>query len=207
MKNCIALTISCIVFVLFSVDANAGGYLGASIGSTSIEEPSLMDDSGYKITGGIQTSDNIALEVSYVDLGEFSASSDTLQQLSNFFGTPAHASVAVSGVEMAVKGILPLSDKISIFGRLGLFFWNLDGNLSLQDFGSTTQSFEGNDLSYGIGINIHATEHLVVKAEFNRYDIKDGYYDIDYGFDAPQSPDISFDSYADFIGIGLELHF
>lgn len=64
---------------------------------------------GFKIYGGYQFNKNWAAEMSYVDLGKFSAQS-------NFLNT----TVKTSAFTLSAIGSLPVSDQFSVFGKLGL---------------------------------------------------------------------------------------
>jgi hypothetical protein len=74
-----------------------------------------------------------------------------------------------------------------LFGKIGLFIW--DADLSLTGFPSVNE--DGNDLIFGFGAQLKATQNLSFRAEYQITEL---------GFDGA-------DLDIDIISIGAALHF
>lgn len=120
-------------------------------------------DTGIKIFSGVNMSENLAFEFGYADLGEVSLDF-SLTDDGSFSGTPGSSTVSetdsVSGFYGAAIGKAPLSDLVTLSGRLGVLFWDLETDLTSVDttgfFGSYTESGSdsGNDIFYGAALAI-----------------------------------------------------
>ncbi|NNM79829.1 MAG: outer membrane beta-barrel protein [Gallionella sp.] len=89
-----------------------GGYAGVGFGSTwtNVQNTTTgvttnYSSSGAHIFGGYQLNQNFAVEAEYVDLGKFSGTT---------------VAVAGTGLGVSAVGILPVSDKFSLYGKLGI---------------------------------------------------------------------------------------
>jgi OOP family OmpA-OmpF porin len=127
-------------------DTQPGFYVGAGVGTTKVSDNSFdgtgIDDSdtGFKIFGGYDFNQNIAVEVSYLDLGEASAS-DAGDSLS----------VGVTALTAAAVGRLPLSDMFALYGKLGYASYDVKVHVNIAGFGSGSGSDSNSDLFYGVG--------------------------------------------------------
>ena len=83
------------------------------LGYTDALTTSSNRDTGYRVFGGYQLHKYIALEAAYVELGRFSFRTDVLPAGS------LNASTRISGFELSALGLLPLSEKFSVFARIG----------------------------------------------------------------------------------------
>jgi OOP family OmpA-OmpF porin len=143
----------------------AAGYVGAGIGQSSVDvcdELLLLgatqcddEDTGFKVFGGVEMNRNLALEATYTDYGEMTASS----------GLTA-VTVETTALAIAGKGTVPLSDTFALFGKLGLAFW--DAEASATGFGSIED--DGTDLTYGLGVELSLSEVFGIRGEWERLD-------------------------------------
>lgn len=144
-----------------------GFYVGASGGQSTIDACDDAravgatncddEDTGWKIFGGYDLTENFALEAAWVDMGEISASAPGVS-----------VSAEADGFTFAVKGTLPLNDQFGIFGKLGLISWEMEGGgvaSGLDD--------DGTDAMYGIGAQYMFTEQFGVVGEWEFYDTDD----------------------------------
>lgn len=164
-------------------------YLGGSLGQTSPDASEFDNDTGFRLTLGYQVNPNFALEASYADLGKFDLKRAYLGELNDMLQaefpeedmsglTLSGVNVGISGIEVAALATIPVSEKISLFGRAGVFIWDTDFNFSFQNFGSFSESDDGNDVFFGIGAEYATSERLSLKVEFNRYGVDDT--DVDF---------------------------
>jgi len=156
--------------------ASAQGYFGASFGSTDagngiaqgLITSGTVDgsDSGFKLFGGYQFSQNLALEVAYVDLGQTTYSG-------NFFGVPVtNGKIEASGVNGSLVGTFPVNPSFSFFAKAGLFAWSADAR-DITGGIPFSASDDGVDISFGIGGAFHINRNLSLRAEWERYDAID----------------------------------
>ena len=123
--------------------AQEGPYFGASIGSAD-DDVFNETDTGLKLFGGYNFNSNLGVEVAYVDLGEYRGG--TFEQ---------------DGISVEAVGYLPIADNIDVFGKLGMFSW---------DVSTPTVSDDGNDLTYGLGLNFQMNSQIGVRAEWQNYE-------------------------------------
>lgn len=106
--------------------AQNGFYAGASIGRATIDACDGVtncddEDTSWKISAGWQLNPNIAFEAAWVDFGEISGSIGGLA-----------VSAEADGWTLAAKGILPLNEQASLFGKFGMIRWDAEGLYALS---------------------------------------------------------------------------
>jgi len=149
-------------------DRIASGLLGSGLTATSIADDDR--DRGYKLFGGYQYNKYLAVEAGYFDLGQFGFVANTVPT-----GT-LNGDIKVKGVNMDVVGILPLTEKFSAFGRLGVTYADTKGNFSgtgAVNVLDPSPSKRDTNLKVGLGVQYAFTEALSLRAEIERYRIND----------------------------------
>ena len=175
-----------------------GPYVGANIGSTRarFDTPANLDafvgpgftvnsatgddrDTGGKLYGGYRFHRNFAVEGGYFDLGRSSYTYNT---------TPAGSlsgNLRVRGLNLDLVGIVPVSDRFSVFGRVGAAYTQ-----SRSAFSGTgavpvaaSRNEKNTNLKVGLGLEYAFSERLSVRGELERYRVKDavrsrGYIDM-----------------------------
>lgn len=141
--------------------ADNGLYAGASIGQATIDACDGVancddEDTSWKIIGGWQLNPNLALEAGWVDFGEVSGSIGG-----------SKVSAEVDGWTLAAKGILPLNEQFSLFGKFGAIMWDVKGGGAASGV-----SDDGTDLMYGLGAQYMLTNRLGIVGEWEWYDIE-----------------------------------
>ena len=169
---------------------NLGFYAGANVGRTSatIDDAritsglaaagyatnSISDrdrNTGYKVFGGYQINQNFAVEGGYFDLGRFGYTAST---------TPAgtlSGNMRVSGLNFDLVGNLPLFERFSVFGRVGVNYARTRDNFSgTGAFGmiNANPSANGTNFKLGLGLQYALSEAWSVRGELERYRVKDG---------------------------------
>lgn len=153
----------------------SGWYIGGAIGQS--EAGSWCDDPGvagvtitscddkdtaYKAFLGYRINKNFAVEGSYINFGDASATV-------TFGGSSASVDASADGFGIAALGILPLSDKFELFGKLG--FMHGDSEADVTVGGSTVQVGDsGTELHYGVGGIYNLSRNLGVRAEWENVD-------------------------------------
>ncbi len=173
----------------YAVGSDLGWYVGGNLGKSSaaIDDERIINgllsngftaaaiedddhDNGWKLFAGYKVNKNFAVEGGYFDLGEYGFAAKTVP-----VGT-LNGNIRLKGLNIDAVGILPLTEKLSAFGRMGL------------NGAKTTASFDGvglvnvldpkrskHDVNYkiGVGLEYAVTQALGVRAEAERYQIND----------------------------------
>lgn len=137
---------------------SAGGAFG--LATIEIEEQGLSFDAsglGWKAFGRYMFSQNFGVEGGYVDFG--SIDDDVLG---------VNVEFDASGLDAFFVGGGAVSDKLDLFGKLGLVAWDADLNVD-----GLTTSDDGTDLALGFGGTYRATEKLLIRGEWEWFDVED----------------------------------
>lgn len=142
-----------------------GFFLGASVGSASLDEDFdglRVDDStqSYSLIGGWRFNPNFALEAGYLSFGDFA-------QDFNIGGNTVRARLSADGFTFGAQGSFPVTQKVSVFGRAGAFFWN--GSAELVGVSQASPS----DINpyLGVGLAYGFTDRLSVNVDLTRYEL------------------------------------
>lgn len=147
-------------------------YGGASVGQSKAKDivcdlditcSSDDTDTGWKIYGGYQFNPNGAIEFGYVDLGKAKISGTD-----SFLGATS-ASWETTGLTAALVGSMPVGQNVGLIGKLGLFNWDLDLNVSSSVFGSGSESASGTDLTFGLGLKVDLSKMTGIRVEWERF--------------------------------------
>ena len=174
--------------------ASQGFYIGANIGQASYDTTlsdfdSLQDgslfaaslddsDTSISLTFGYQLNPNLALEGGFIDLGELVVSATSNGGGTLYAAGPVTAKISADGLFFDVKGLLPLNEKFSLYGKLGLLKWSEDAVLS-DVTGSLSGDDDGTDIFFGVGASFNITNSIALNADFSRYQIDEDSTDVD----------------------------
>jgi len=164
------LSIPLFTLLLFvSIDSNAEiyPYVGFSLGESSTDDD-CGDDSNLpeyyecegtatanKIFGGVRLNKNIAIEASYMDMGKLTKTINNISRIT----------AESKGTNLSLLGIIPASEFIEFFGKVGLLYWNTSTSGSGIIDGSVDDN--GTDISFGIGLSL-GNDRYAFRAEFER---------------------------------------
>jgi len=188
LRSLVALVALASPFVATAADVT-GWYLGANVGrslatiddarisssllGSGFASVSIADDdrdAGYKIFGGYQFNRYFAVEGGYFDLGKFGFAATTVPA-----GT-LNGTIALKGVNLDLVARLPLTDKFSVFGRVGVNHAQARDNFSGTGAVVVTNPNpreRDTNLKFGAGLQYDFTEALGMRAEIERYRIND----------------------------------
>jgi OOP family OmpA-OmpF porin len=187
VRSLIALAV--VASPLAVADDSTGWYAGANAGQSraTIDDPrirsnllgggfsssSITDDdrgTAYKIYGGYQLNRNFALEGGYFNLGKFGYTANTVPA-----GT-LNGTIKLQGLNLDLVGILPITDKFSAFGRVGVNHAQARDSFTGTGAVRVTNpnpSRRDTNLKFGAGLQYAFTDSLAVRAEVERYRIND----------------------------------
>ncbi len=141
-------------------------------GTASLDE----DDKGFKLSGGYQYNENIAVEVHYTDLGEAELngnSGDTFVLDGTTFAFTANdVKVTSEGESYGIAAVFsfPLTDAIKPFARIGIQHWEIDGSVT-STAGNADFSDDGTDPFYGVGVDVQLSDSIALRAEYEHYEL------------------------------------
>ncbi len=195
-KQLLFLALSGVLAVTSAQAADTGFYIGGSAGQAELNDFSGADldaelatlgitsssstddsDTGWKLFAGYKFMKYLAVEGAYTNLGEGTAHSIITAPV---LGT-VDTTLEVEAWTVSALGILPLGDKFSLFGRLGVNFWNADVSAVATGGGTAAVAAgddDGTDMVYGAGASYSFTPNLSVRGEWERYDLDDGEVDL-----------------------------
>jgi len=127
-------------------------------------------DTGYKLFGGYRFNRNFALEAGYFDLGRFGFSAITVPA-----GT-LNGNIRLKGVNLDAVGILPVTEKFSVFGRVGVDYAEARDSFSgtgAVNVLNPNPSKRAANIKFGGGLQYDFTEALAMRLEAERYRIDD----------------------------------
>ncbi len=183
------LTLALMAASFAHADNNTGWYIGGNIGQSqaTIDDARITSgllsngliagpindvhrDLGFKIVGGYQFNKNFALEGGYFDLGKFGFTTTTVPM-----GTLS-GDIKLHGLNLDAVGTLPMTDKFSVFGRLGVThtqatdFFAGTGAVNVLN---PNPSSRATHLKVGLGMQYELTNALTLRSEIERYRIDD----------------------------------
>lgn len=139
-----------------NAQADPGIYIGAGAGLYTLDIDNVDFDDGdliARVIAGYRISDHLAVEADYQSLAE---SED------NF------AKIEVDAWTVSFRAILPISDLIEIYGKLGYASYNVD--VSISGLGSADDS--ESDLLWGGGIDFNL-KRWTLRGEVVRIEVDD----------------------------------
>lgn len=145
-----------------------GNLLGSGFATTAISSDD--SDTGYKLFAGYKFNRNFALEGGYFDLGRFGFTATTLPA-----GT-LNGNIKLNGLNLDAVGILPINEKFSAFGRVGLN--HAEAKDSFSGSGAVNvinpnPSKRDTNYKFGAGLQYDFNPAFGMRAEAERYRIDD----------------------------------
>jgi OOP family OmpA-OmpF porin len=205
----------------FSTSASAADwYVGGSVGRSQIEvstsaieqgfqedddfvatDTSLDDaDVGWKLFIGYRLLPILSLEAGYLDLGRATFDTTIVDAPPPFDAiTPFEIRARAEAAGPHLSGVLhlPLTPRLQVMARAGLFRWKADFTERLPDTGTTRvdRSEDDVDLQYGVGVQLALNEAFGARFEWERL------ADVGEGIGGRTGRDV------DFFSLGLTLGF
>jgi OOP family OmpA-OmpF porin len=156
------------------VDGNLASIF-ESVGVDVVSVSSTLDDSdtGFGLGGGYQLNDHFAFEFAYVDLGSIGyRATATVTDGIDTFDADAVFDSSADGPVVSVLGILPIGERFSVFGRVGLSFLNAKGTARITvdgEEGRASQSSQKSDPMFGVGVEYDLSKHFAIRLGWDRY--------------------------------------
>jgi OOP family OmpA-OmpF porin len=156
---------SAIAFAAPAAAQDRGFYVGGSLGQSEHSDQcedvpggiSCDDkDTAWKVFGGYQFNRYFAVEGGYTNLGEATASAPGVTVTDE-----------ATAFEVVAVGMYPVIDRLSVYGKVGLFRGEIErsSNNPAVDTGTNSQT----DITFGVGLRYDITRQIAVRAEWQRY--------------------------------------
>jgi len=151
-------------------DRITSGLIGQGLGAVSIDDRDR--GTGYKLFGGYQITPNIGIEGGYFDLGKTGYTATTVPA-----GTLS-GDMRLKGLNLDLVGTLPLTGKLSALGRIGVTSIRASDSFSAtgavtMPYANASPSQRSTNPKVGLGLMYDITDSLAVRAEAERYRLKD----------------------------------
>ena len=156
-----------------------GVYFGGSFANTDFDsnleavDGSADDsDSGYKILIGNRFTPNVAGEIGFVQFGKTSFTGDSFIVDPFIFFVSPTLTLEAEIEALTFSGVFStnLVGDVSVFGRLGMALWDAEFTASTS-LGSASESHDGTDIFFGLGIQTMVNENLGLRLEYEIYNL------------------------------------
>jgi len=148
-------------------DPLVAGLRSAGFSTTAIDMEG--DDIGWKVLGGYSFTPRIALEGSYIDLGDFDFNTRMLPT------AVQTGDASIRGFGLDLVGTLPLKGNMSVFGKVGISNLRIEQSFgtSLPAGGFVNRTERGTKGKFGGGLQYRVSDALSLRAELERFMIED----------------------------------
>lgn len=191
-KTVSTATLVALAFISIEAFAESGLYVGGSVGSATLSKDldsfSVDTESTpYRFTVGLKLDDYFALEAGYHNFGTF-------EDRFTISGEPVDIGLKADGYTLGFTGSIPLSDRFSLFGRAGAYFWHGDAVIDSALYGRVGAFFWEEDVYiwedelyydtyevgrpgdtnsyFGAGATVSVTDRLDLVGDWTRYKLE-----------------------------------
>ena len=162
------------------LNMDSGMYIGGGLGRARTGEGCLGNcdttDKTWSAFAGYQFNRHFAVEAGYSDFGQATTSGTLV-------GVPVTSRLKTTAWELVGIGMLPLTDKFSVYAKAGVYRYDTDASTTGAFVG--TSSAKGTELTLGGGLQYTFAGNLAGRLEWQRYS------DVGTGVPGLQKDDIS----------------
>ena len=143
------------------------GALGNTNSDVALGGLNRVDDgaSSYALGAGYSFTRNISLEAAYTDFSSHDGETDCPPGFTCLV-IPVSSKANMTGLSLSVIGSFPVTEKLDVYGKLGLTGWDVE-------FDGISAAFDdsGEDLHYGLGLRWAIDDDWKAFAEFRKADL------------------------------------
>ena len=192
----LALAVLAAISSQFAVADDTGWYVGGNVGQSTraeVDDPrvradllaqgftmtSIIDDNrgnGYKLFGGYRINKNFAIEGGYFNLGRYGFTSNVVTTAPPAVPGTMTGTIKLQGVNLDVVGMLPITERFSVLGRVGLNYAQArDTFVGTGSVHVTNPNPSKSQVNYkfGAGLQYDFTQALAMRLEAERYHVND----------------------------------
>ena len=133
--------------------------------------------SAWKVYAGYRLSPTVSVEGAYLHLGEreTGATLPGATATTNINPNPVTIKSKATGVSVTGVASAPLSDELSIFGKMGAVFWDNEDSITVKNASNTQVlkeakvTSDGTDLTLGAGAEYKLDENWAVRGEYEHF--------------------------------------
>ena len=187
--SALLVTVAAVAPAAHAADWYVGGSIGGTyidVSSSEIEQAFRVDDDfvatgtslddtdvGWKAYVGYRLFPVLSVEGAYVDLGEATFRTTIVEAPPPFDSiTPfdIRARAAADGPQLTVLAHLPLTDRLEVLGRVGMFRWKADFRERIAETGATRVDLSEDDIDlvYGLGVQLALNDSFGTRIEWER---------------------------------------
>lgn len=175
------MIIPAVMAALFSVNSYAEAphaYAFGALGQAKYKDDSGSEsDTSFGIGGGYWFNENFAIEGRYDDFGE-------VEETERYGTATSTSKASASAFGFNLLAGVPLNEQFKIYAKVGVSFWDLDSihQESDPEFNyqqSYSESFSGNEFTYGFGAQFQVNNALSLGAEYSSFAIEDKKKELD----------------------------
>jgi opacity protein-like surface antigen len=174
-RRALTLAAALVAALGFSGPAAADLYLGFGSGRASLDDRILGEPEEFNGEAtsehyflGVRLGHHASLEIGRADLGLMS---DEMTEL----GLTSTTTVRTDGRTISLLFAEPIAGDLSVFLRAGVFDWAREGN---EGGGAFLSNASGQNGHFGLGASLRVSDHLVLRAEYQRFEVGDSDYDV-----------------------------
>lgn len=164
-------------------------YVGAGVGTTQHDSDSASfcpscngsqftthkRDTAYKVYGGLNLTDNLAIEAELTNLGK-TYDLDMVRPQNGIVGNPteyAHATQKTRGIGISAKANRNIGRRTAVYGKAGAFAWENKNRMDYTDLNGQQAIYKTTDRgispTVGVGIEHEITDRWSVRAGWDHY--------------------------------------
>jgi OmpA-OmpF porin, OOP family len=136
-----------------------------SAGAANLRSEVNNDLVGFKVLFGAMLSPNFALELGYVSLG-------TITYRATFVGGSAKEDAKADGPVIALVAMVPVTNRVSAFGKVGAINATVKVNASVTGAGGVGRASDSDTHwapNFGAGVIVRVWNKLSVRAEVEKF--------------------------------------
>jgi len=130
----------------------AGTYVGVNVGRNQTSYSGIDSSTGFGFLGGYSVGENIAVEATYNNLGDANIPGSTVK-------------LSGSLITGAAVGSLPVTDELSLLGKLGY---------AISSVSTPGNSVSRGDIIYGIGAQYSVSKTVALRINYDFFKVGDG---------------------------------
>jgi opacity protein-like surface antigen len=125
------------------------------------------DTDSYALGAGYTVNRNFSLEAAYQTFGSQNATTNCPPGFACAgLVLPLLTKADLTALSLSVIGSIPLTDKLDVYGQVGIASWDVDFNGISSAFDTS-----GEDLLYGAGVRWSIDDHWKVSGEYEKVDV------------------------------------